>query len=233
MSDGSERQFAALQRRIHACEKCPRLRRHCEEVARIKRRAYATERYWGKPVAGFGDPAARLLVVGLAPGAHGANRTGRLFTGDSSGDWLYAALHQHGFANQAESRSRGDGLELRGAFITAAGRCAPPGNRPTPRELARCRPYLETELELLERARVVLALGAIAHRAYLEAAGWWDTLGARLRPRFRHGAEAALPDGRVLLSSYHPSRQNTQTGRLTRAMWSAIFARARTLVDRN
>lgn len=232
MSDPA-RKLAALERRVHACALCPRLRRHCEQVARVKRRAFADQRYWGKPVAGFGDPGAWLLLVGLAPAAHGANRTGRMFTGDSSGDWLYAALHAHGFANQPTSRERGDGLELRDAYVTAAARCAPPDNRPTPLELARCRPYLETELALLERVRVVVALGAIAQRAYLEAAGWWDDLGPRGRPKFRHGGEATLPDGRVLVTSYHPSRQNTQTGRLTRPMWDAIFSRARALLDRD
>jgi uracil-DNA glycosylase family 4 len=231
LSDAPARTFAALERRIHACALCPRLRRHCEIVARIKRRAYLEQRYWGRPVAGFGDPRARLLVVGLAPAAHGANRTGRMFTGDSSGEWLYAALHAHGFANQPDSVARDDGLALRDAFVTAAARCAPPDNRPTPLELKRCRPFLEQELALLGRVRVVVALGSIAQRAYLEAAGWWSALASRERPKFAHGAEAALPDGRVLVTSYHPSRQNTQTGRLTRPMWNAIFARARTLVD--
>ena len=232
MSGAEDRKFAVLERRIHACALCPRLRRHCETVAREKRRAYLDQRYWGRPVAGFGDPRARLLVVGLAPAAHGANRTGRMFTGDSSGEWLYAALHAHGFANQPDSLARNDGLRLRDAFVTAAARCAPPGNRPTPLELEHCRPFLEQELELLGQLRVVVALGSIAQRAYLEAAGWWSVLAPRQRPGFTHGAEAALPDGRVLVTSYHPSRQNTQTGRLTRLMWTAIFARARALVDR-
>jgi uracil-DNA glycosylase family 4 len=224
------RAFAALERRIHACELCPRLRRYCERVAREKRRAYADQTYWGKPVAGFGDPAARLLIVGLAPGAHGSNRTGRMFTGDSSGDWLFAALQAHGFANRPESVTGGDGLALSDAFITAAARCAPPGNRPTPQELTRCQPYLEREIALLRNVRVVVALGSIGLRAYLEAAGWWRKLAPRERPRLSHGAEVALPDGRALITSYHPSRQNTQTGRLTRAMWNAIFERARALL---
>ena len=232
MSSRNAREWAALERRIHACALCPRLRRHCERIARVKRRAFAEQVYWGKPVAGFGDTHARLLIVGLAPAAHGANRTGRMFTGDSSGDWLYAALHAHGFASQPTSSARDDGLELKDAFITAAARCAPPDNKPTPLELSRCRPYLERELALLDRVRVVLALGAIAQRAYLEAAGWWARLAPRERPRFAHGAEFSLPDRRVLLTSYHPSRQNTQTGRLTRPMWNAIFARARELVVR-
>ena len=224
--------LASLERRIQECELCPRLRRHCERVAREKRRAFMDQRYWGRPVAGFGDLRARLLMVGLAPAAHGANRTGRMFTGDTSGEWLYAALHAHGFANRAESVTRGDGLALRDAYVTAAARCAPPDNRPTPGELKRCRPYLEAELALLDRVRVVVALGAIAQRAWLEAAGWYGSLAPRERPAFRHGAEATLPDGRVLVTSYHPSRQNTQTGRLTHVMWNSIFARARGLIDR-
>ncbi|MGH7740791.1 MAG: uracil-DNA glycosylase [Candidatus Eiseniibacteriota bacterium] len=231
MSDANRRKFAALERRVHACTLCPRLRRHCQQVAREKRRAFADQKYWGKPVAGFGDPSARLLIVGLAPAAHGANRTGRMFTGDSSGDWLYAALHAHGFANQPTSSARGDGLALLDTYLSAAARCAPPDNRPTRTELARCRPYLEQELALLSRVRVVVALGAIAQRSFLEAAGWWRMLPPRQRPKFAHGGEAELPDGRLLLTSYHPSRQNTQTGRLTRPMWHAIFARARALLD--
>jgi len=224
--------FASLDRvarAIVACERCPRLRRHCEQVARERRRAYRDQVYWGKPVPGFGDAAARLLVVGLAPAAHGGNRTGRVFTGDSSGDWLYAALYAQGFANQAESVARDDGLRLAGAYVTAAARCAPPGNRPTRAELERCRGYLGAEIRLLERVRVVLALGRIAHEAWLPASGRWS-LPPRERPRFAHGAEATLPDGTVLIASYHPSRQNTQTGRLTLAMWSAVFRRARELL---
>lgn len=179
----------------------------------------------------FGDPRARLLVVGLAPAAHGGNRTGRMFTGDSSGDWLYEALHRFGFASQPESTGRDDGLRLRDCLITAAARCAPPDNRPTPVELERCRVYLESELDHLVRVRVVLVLGRIAHQAWLRAAGWWSRLPPRERPGFAHGAESALAGGPVLLSSYHPSRQNTQTGRLTRPMWHGVFARARSLVD--
>ena len=214
-----------------ACERCPRLRAHCEQVAREKRRAYLDQEYWGRPVPGFGDPRARLVIVGLAPGAHGSNRTGRMFTGDASGDWLYAALHRAGFASQPESVSRDDGQRLRDCWITAAGRCAPPGNKPTPAELDRCRPYLAAELRLLTRARVVLALGRIGHEAWLRASGWWEKLPARERPRFAHGAEARLADGITLLASFHPSRQNTQTGKLTPAMWRAVFARAKQLVD--
>ncbi len=226
------RTLAALEKRIVACTLCPRLREHCAQVAVEKRRAYRDETYWGKPVPGFGDPAARLLLVGLAPGAHGANRTGRMFTGDSSGDWLFAALHASGFANQPTSTARGDGLQLQGAWIGAAGRCAPPGNRPEPAELVACRVHLQSELVLLPNVRIVLALGRIGHEAYLRASGWWDLLPPRERPLFGHGAEATLPDGTLLASTFHPSRQNTQTGRLTRAMWQAVFDRMRAHVDK-
>ena len=212
------------------CERCPRLRQWCELVAREKRRAFRDQEYWGRPVPGFGDPRARLLIVGLAPAAHGGNRTGRMFTGDSSGDWLFAALYRHGFANQPRSVSRDDGLKLRDCYITAAARCAPPANRPTPVELERCQPWLEAEIKLLQRVRVVLVLGAIAQERYLRAARWWKQLPARERPRFAHGAVNVLPDDRILLCSYHPSRQNTQTGRLTPEMWDGIFAKARELV---
>lgn len=178
----------------------------------------------------WGDPAARLVIVGLAPAAHGANRTGRMFTGDSSGDWLYAALHRFGFASRPTAVARDDGLRLRDCWITASARCAPPGNKPLPIELERCRPYLAAELELLRRRRVVLVLGRIAHDAYLRASGWWDRLPPGRRPRFAHGAVTPLPDGTILLASYHPSRQNTNTGKLTRAMWHAVFRKARRLV---
>jgi len=223
--------LAAVSSAVVACERCARLRAHCEQVAREKRRAYADQEYWGRPVPGFGDARARLVIVGLAPGAHGSNRTGRMFTGDSSGDWLYAALHREGFASQPESVSRHDGQRLSDCWITAGGRCAPPGNKPTPAELDRCRGFLAAELRLLHRARVALALGRIGHEAWLKASGWWDRLAPRERPRFAHGAEARLPDGMTLLASFHPSRQNTQTGKLTPAMWRAVFARARRLVD--
>ena len=229
---GTPASLAALERAIVACGRCPRLREHCERVAREKRRAYRDEVYWGRPVPGFGDPRARLLLVGLAPGAHGSNRTGRMFTGDSSGDWLYEALHRYGFASLPVSVSRDDGLALEDCWITAAGRCAPPANRPTPAELARCRPFLADELRLLTRVRVVVGLGRIGHEAFLRAGGWWDALPPCERPAFAHGASHVLPDGRVLIASFHPSRQNTQTGRLTRAMWHAVFARARTLLER-
>ena len=224
--------LAAVERAVIACRHCTRLRRYCEQVAREKKRAFAGQTYWGKPVPAFGDPGARLLVIGLAPAAHGGNRTGRIFTGDSSGSWLYEALHRYGFSNQPDSVGRDDGLELTGCYVTAAAHCAPPANRPTPRELELCQPYLEAELRLLRRVRVIVTLGHIAHRAWLRASGLWDRMGPGDRPRFAHGAEAVLPDGATLLCSYHPSRQNTNTGRLTRAMWHAVFARARALVDR-
>ena len=221
-----------LARRIPTCELCPRLRAYCREVAREKRRAYRDWTYWGKPVPGFGDAGARLVLVGLAPAAHGGNRTGRIFTGDRSGDWLYGALYRHGYANQAESVSRDDGMRVTGAYITAAGRCAPPGNRPTPVELGRCRPYLAEELELLTRARVVMALGSVAWESVLRV---WSEDGhaiPRPRPRFGHGAMARVSsDLPVLLGSYHPSQQNTQTGKLTQAMFDSVFRRARALME--
>lgn len=226
------RSLAALERAIVACEACPRLRAHCERVAREKVRRHAHETYWGRPVPGFGDPRARLLIVGLAPAAHGGNRTGRVFTGDSSGNWLYATLHRIGFALQPESTGRHDGQRLDGCWVSAAARCAPPANRPTPAELARCRGYLAAEIALLGRVRVVVGLGRIGHEAWMRASGWWERLAPRERPRFGHGAEAALPDGTTLLASYHPSRQNTNTGTLTRPMFEAVFRRARALVDR-
>ena len=222
--------LAALSRAIVACNRCPRLRTHCRTVAADKTARYRDQAYWGKPVPGFGDARARLLVVGLAPGAHGANRTGRLFTGDSSGDWLYEALHRFGFANQAESVSRSDGLVLSDCFISAAGRCAPPGNKPTSDELTACRDYLEAETRLLRHVRVVVTLGGIAHARWLKASGWWERLGPGGRPGFGPGVASRLPSGIVVVSSYHPSRQNTHTGRLTRPMWHAVFRAARRLV---
>jgi len=194
-------------------------------VARQKRAAHAGEDYWGRPVPGFGDRAARVYVLGLAPAAHGGNRTGRVFTGDRSGDWLFASLHRTGFANQATSRHRDDGLRLEGAWIAAAVRCAPPANRPLPVERDNCLPYAARELELMEEVRVIVALGAFAWDAALRL----EPERVRPRPRFGHGAEAELPSGRVLVGTYHPSQQNTFTGKLTEAMMDAVFARAREL----
>ncbi len=219
-----------MSRAVVACEKCPRLRRYCTLVAREKKKAFRDMPYWGRPVPGFGDPRARLLVVGLAPAAHGGNRTGRIFTGDGSGDWLFTALHRYGFANQPHSVSRDDGLVLHDCYVSAALRCAPPQNRPLPKELERCRPYLMAELGLLRQVKIVLALGRLAFESYLKAADWRSKLSPRQRPRFAHGAETVLPDGTVLLASYHPSRQNTNTGKLTRPMWHAVFVRARALL---
>ena len=221
----------ALADQIANCDLCPRLRAYCKDIARKRKREFASQEYWGRPVPGFGDPRARLLIVGLAPGAHGSNRTGRVFTGDASGDWLYGALHDYGWANRATSQARDDGLVLTDCYITAAARCAPPGNRPTGEELARCRPYLQTELGLLASVRLVLVLGRIGWEHWLRAAGWWDRLEVRQRPRFSHGKETTLPDGIVLISSFHPSRQNTNTGRLTRPMWYGVFERIRTLLS--
>jgi len=212
---------------IVACELCPRLRAHCRQVARDRVRRFRDQEYWGRPVPGFGDRQARLMVVGLAPAAHGANRTGRLFTGDTSGDWLYAALHRFGFAHQPHSTGRGDGLRLAGAWITAAARCAPPGNRPSPAEIGCCRLYLAAEIALQRRVQVVVTLGRIAHETWLRASGWHERLAPCERPPFGHGCETVLSDGTRIIASYHPSRQNTQTGRLTRSMWEGIFACAR------
>jgi uracil-DNA glycosylase family 4 len=221
--------IGALAGEVVACRRCPRLRAHCTETARVKVRRFREHDYWGRPVPSFGDPRARLLIVGLAPAAHGANRTGRMFTGDDSGAWLYRALHDAGFASQPESVGRDDGLVLRDAYVTAAAHCAPPDNRPSPAEIAACRPFLVRELELLERTRVVLALGQIAWDAVLAALAERG-VALRPRPRFGHEAEVPIDARRTLLGSYHPSRQNTQTGRLTREMLASVLARARSLV---
>ncbi len=219
-----------VQAEVVACRRCPRLVAYRERVSREKVRRYRDEEYWGKPVPGFGDPHARLLLVGLAPAAHGGNRTGRIFTGDRSGDFLYRALYRAGFANQSSSRHRDDGLALRDCYITAAVRCAPPGNKPSPSELATCRHYLVEEIRLLRRMRVVVALGRIAFDAFLKA--WKDDTRAvpALRPAFVHGGMTQLPGGVFLLASYHPSQQNTQTRRLTSAMFQQIFTHARRLL---
>jgi uracil-DNA glycosylase family 4 len=213
--------LARLEADVVACRACPRLVAWREEVARDKRAAYRDETYWGRPVPGFGDPRARVLVVGLAPAAHGANRTGRMFTGDRSGEWLYRALHRAGFANQASSTGRDDGLELQGAYITAPVRCAPPANKPTPAERDACRPFIDRELALLTEVRVIVALGQFAYQA---VAG---LVGLRPRPPFGHGREIELDDGRTIVCSYHVSQQNTFTGKLTEDMLDAVFAAAR------
>jgi uracil-DNA glycosylase family 4 len=219
----------ALERRIVGCALCPRLVAWRERVARERVRRFADEEYWGRAVPSFGDPAARLLVVGLAPAAHGANRTGRMFTGDRSGEWLYRALYRAGFANRPESTRRGDGLELTDCWITAAVHCAPPDNRPLPEEIGACRPYLLAELELLRRVRVVVALGRIAFDAAGAAIRDAGLAEVPRRPAFAHGAEHRL-GSLTLVGSYHPSQQNTFTGRLTEPMLDAVFARAAALV---
>lgn len=219
-----------LQVEIIRCTRCPRLTRHREEVAARKVRRYRDWEYWGRPIPSFGDPEARLLILGLAPAAHGGNRTGRIFTGDRSGDWLYRALYAFGFANQPSSRSREDGLELRDCYVTAALRCAPPQNKPTLRELATCRPYVLAELQMLRRVRVVIALGRIAFDTFLRTCPEMGIAVPRPRPRFAHRARFNLAHGLTLLASYHPSQQNTLTRRLTRPMFHAIFREARRLL---
>ncbi len=221
-SDQAAGALVALAAEVTACRRCPRLVAWREQVARERRAAYADQEYWGRPIPGFGDPAAHVLILGLAPAAHGGNRTGRIFTGDRSGDWLFAALHRAGFANQPHSVSRDDGLALRDCYVTAAVRCAPPANRPTPGERDNCLAYLARELELLAGVRVIIALGGFAFQAALRVLA--PTL--RPRPRFAHGAETALPGGRTLLGCYHVSQQNTFTGRLTEAMLDAVLLRA-------
>ena len=217
-----------LQREIIRCEKCPRLVAYRADVGRIKRRAYRDWDYWAKPVPGFGDPRARLLLIGLAPGAHGANRTGRMFTGDSSGDFLYKVLYATGFASQPTSTSRDDGLKLMDAYIGAAVRCAPPDNKPTVEEIRTCRPYLERELALLRNVQVVVALGRLAFDVYLGILREQRKIASRSAFVFGHGVEHQTVEGQpLLLSSYHPSQQNTSTGKLTEAMFRAVFERAR------
>jgi uracil-DNA glycosylase family 4 len=220
-----------LSERIIRCRLCPRLVEYRETVAREKRRQYRDWTYWARPVPGFGDPAARLLVVGLAPAAHGGNRTGRIFTGDRSGDWLYEALHAFGFANQPQSVHREDGLRLRDCYVAASVRCAPPGNKPLPDEFRNCRTYLLEELRLLRRLRVVVGLGKIAFDQYLKACQELGLGIVRPAPRFAHGAVSRLSWGVTLLGSYHPSQQNTFTGKLTRPMFHGVFKQAKQLLE--
>ena len=229
-----DKALAALARRVVACRRCPRLVEHRENVQRTKTRRFADQDYWGKALPAFGDPRARLLVVGLAPAAHGANRTGRMFTGDRSGDWLYEALHRFGFATQSESTSREDGLKLNDCCITAVARCAPPANKPTAHEIETCRSYMVRELDILEDVRVVLALGKIAFDGFLAA---WRDSGLTIpkpKPKFGHASVATL-QGRarevVLVGSYHPSQQNTFTGRLTAPMFHQVFRKVRQTLD--
>ena len=216
-----------LNSEVIACTRCPRLVEWRERVARERRRMYRDWEYWGRPVPGFGDPNARALVIGLAPAAHGGNRTGRVFTGDRSGDMLYAALHRSGFANMPYARHRDDGLRLNDVYVTAAVRCAPPDNKPTPDEFVACRPYLHRELDWFRDLRAVVALGAIAFDAYLLACRERGVKVPRPKPRFAHASALMLPHGVTLLSSYHPSRRNTQTGRLTEEMFDGVFATLR------
>jgi uracil-DNA glycosylase len=213
-------ELQALHDQLETCTLCPRLVAWREEIGQVKRAAYRQQSYWAKPVPGFGDLNARILLLGLAPGAHGSNRTGRMFTGDASGDFLYPALHRAGLANQANATARDDGLALRDVFITAAGRCAPPDNKPTPEELRTCQPWLEAELQHLPKLRVILAIGRLnIHKL------------RKTNYEFAHGLEHEMPDGKILLDSYHVSRQNTQTGRLTTTMFDAVLERAKTLAS--
>jgi uracil-DNA glycosylase family 4 len=225
--DVSADSLAALNSRIVDCERCQRLRVYCAEIARVKRRAYADQEYWGRPVPSFGDPQARVLILGLAPGAHGSNRTGRMFTGDGSGDFLFPVLHDAGFASQARAVSRDDGMRLKGLWISAVVHCAPPQNKPTPGEQRNCAPWLDEEIARLKNLRVVVCLGKIAFDGFLNHQMRAGQIPARAAFQFRHGAEYALTGGIILIASYHPSLQNTNTGKLTRAMFLAVFNRAR------
>lgn len=224
--------LTVLQQTITTCRKCPRLVAYRGETARVKVRRFLDCDYWGKPVPGFGDAKARLLIVGLAPAAHGGNRTGRMFTGDRSGDWLYRALHAAGFAGQARSVSRDDGMRLSECYITAAIRCAPPGNKPLPEEFDRCRPFLVEELRLLPKVRVVVALGRIAFEGYLKACRALGHSLPRPLPAFGHGRVHRLPWGVTLIGSYHPSQQNTFTGKLTAPMFALVFAAAKSALGK-
>lgn len=228
---GAAQILSQLNEQVIECRRCPRLVSWREEVSAKKRAAYSEEDYWGRGVPAFGDPEARVLIVGLAPAAHGANRTGRMFTGDRSGDWLFGGLHRAGFANQAESVDVDDGLQLRDAYLTAAVRCAPPDNKPTPAERDLCRRFLERELETLTRLRVIVCLGGFAFNQLLRILVAGGVEVPRPRPRFGHGVEVTCGDAPVVLGSFHPSQQNTFTGRLTRPMFDAIWARARELAS--
>ncbi len=219
----------SLNEEIVACNLCTRLRSHCTEIARVRRRAYAEWEYWGRPVPSFGDPEARVLALGLAPGAHGSNRTGRPFTGDGSGDFLYPVLHEAGFASQPTATSRNDGMKLHGLWITSVARCAPPGNKPNPEELRNCASWLDREMSLLTNLRVVVCLGRIAFDGLLAHELRIGSTLARAAYVFAHGAEYTLPSGLTAIASYHPSLQNTNTGKLTKPMFLAVFERARKL----
>ena len=221
--------LTVLNERMIACERCTRLRTYCAEVAQTKRRAYAAHEYWGRPVPSFGDPAARILILGLAPGAHGSNRTGRPFTGDGSGDFLYPVLHEAGFASQPRAVSRDDGMTLTDVWINSVVRCAPPDNKPTPDEQRNCAPWLDEEIQLLANLRVVVCLGKIAFDGFLNHQMRAGRIASRTGLVFGHGAEYELPGGLMLLASYHPSLQNTNTGKLTRPMFLEVFSRARKL----
>jgi uracil-DNA glycosylase family 4 len=221
-----------LNKEVVACRRCPRLVAYREEVARVKRRAYLGWEYWGKPVPGFGDPHARVLIMGLAPGAHGSNRTGRPFTGDASGNFMFPVLYDTGFASQPTATDRNDGMKLKNLYITAAARCAPPDNKPLPQELAECSHFLDRELAGLADVKVVVALGKIGFEAYLNYLRRKGLLASKKAYIFKHGASYGMPDGKVLLASYHPSNQNTQTGKLTRKMFVEIFQEAARIADR-
>ena len=225
-------QFTHLQESIVHCRQCPRLVRWREKVAKEKTARYSDQSYWGKPVPGFGDIGAELLLVGLAPAAHGGNRTGRMFTGDRSGDWLYRALFRSGFANQPDSVSRDDGLKLENCYITAAARCAPPQNKLLPAEKSNCRHFLLEELQLLKNVRIVVGLGKIGFDAVFDSFRSLRLTDLKLRPKFGHGTEYRLNDRQTLVGSFHPSQQNTFTGKLTQEMFDAVFSRARKLLDR-
>jgi uracil-DNA glycosylase family 4 len=226
---GKIRSLAQLHEAVIACTRCPRLRAYCDDVARTKRRAFAAEDYWGRPVPGFGDPSARMWIIGLAPAAHGGNRTGRIFTGDRSGDFLFAALHRLRFCNQPTSLARRDGLRLTDCYISATARCAPPGNKPLPDEVLACAGYLDDEWRLLRRKRVILVLGKIAWDAALALAGRNGIAAIRPRPAFTHGAQVQLAPRLALVGSYHVSQQNTFTGKLTPAMFDAVLAQCQSL----